>query len=74
MGEESPSHHYIDAKWDAAIDTSLRRFVYGSLAGGAVALLLFRGPSSRTAVMGLGAGFGLGTAYQQNQTLVSIHL
>jgi len=44
-GESStgrPSHYYIDEKWDAAIDTALRRVVYGSLAGGVAALLLFR--------------------------------
>ena len=28
------------------------------------------GPSARAAVLALGAGFGAGTAYQQNQALV----
>ena len=32
----------MDAKWEAAIDLTLRRLVYGSLAGGAAGLLLFR--------------------------------
>ncbi|KAG7672527.1 hypothetical protein Ndes2526B_g08956 [Nannochloris sp. 'desiccata'] len=64
-----PSHYYIDEKWDAAIDTTLRRVVYGSLAGGVAALMLFRGPSVRAATLALGAGFGAGTAYQQNQAL-----
>ena len=41
----SPSQYYIDEKWDAAIDTSLRRVVYGSLAGGVAALMLFRASS-----------------------------
>jgi hypothetical protein len=45
MSESStsrPSHFYIDEKWDAALDSTLRKVVYGSLAGGAAALLLFR--------------------------------
>lgn len=33
---------FTDAKWDAAIDLVLRRAMYGTLAGGAVALLLLR--------------------------------
>jgi len=37
-----PSHYYIDEKWDAAVDTTLRRVVYGSLVGGVAALMLFR--------------------------------
>lgn len=37
----TPSHYYIDEKWDAAIDTTLRRVVYGSLVGGILALTLF---------------------------------
>ena len=37
----------MDAKWEAAIDLTLRRLVYGSLAGGAVGLMLFRAFPSR---------------------------
>jgi hypothetical protein len=37
-----PSQYYIDEKWDSAIDTMLRRVVYGSLAGGLAAVILFR--------------------------------
>ena len=39
---KATGQYYIDAKWDTAIDTTLRRVVYGSLAGGVAALLLFR--------------------------------
>lgn len=39
---KSPSHIYIDEKWDATIDTTLRRVVYGTMAGGLAALTLFR--------------------------------
>jgi hypothetical protein len=44
-----PPEIAFDEKWDRLIDTSLRRVVYGTLAGGAVALLLLRGPLTRTA-------------------------
>lgn len=33
---------FSDSKWDAALDTCLRRAMYGTLAGGAAALLLLR--------------------------------
>lgn len=33
---------FTDAKWDAALDLLLRRAMYGTLAGGAAALLLLR--------------------------------
>lgn len=46
MSQEStsnrPSQYYIDEKWDAAIDHTLRRVVYGTLAGGLAAVILFR--------------------------------
>ena len=32
----------LDAKWDACLDLSLRRFVYSSVAGAFSGLLLFR--------------------------------
>ena len=37
-----PSQYYIDERWDAAIDSTLRHVVYGSVAGGVAALLFFR--------------------------------
>ena len=39
---DKPSQYYIDEKWDSAIDTMLRRLVYGSMAGGLAAVILFR--------------------------------
>ena len=36
-----PPELQMDAKWEAAIDLTLRRLVYGSLAGGAAGLMLF---------------------------------
>lgn len=41
MGSERPQEFYIDAKWDRCVDLALRRVVYGSLFGGAAALILF---------------------------------
>ncbi len=38
------SHYYIDEKWDAALDSTLRKVVYGSLAGGITAMVLFSTP------------------------------
>lgn len=64
MSQDPPRELYIDAKWDKFIDLSLRRVVYGSLVGGAVAVLLLRGPQTRTAAIAFGAGFGAGSAYQ----------
>lgn len=69
VSESKPSHVYLDEKWDAALDSTLRRVVYGSLAGGAAALLLFRGGSARAAVTAFGAGFGAGGAYYENQEM-----
>ena len=43
-GGDRPKELYIDEKWDRAIDVSLRRVVYGTLAGGTLALLLFSKP------------------------------
>ena len=65
----SPSHAYISETWDAAIDTSLRKLVYGPLAGAAGGLILCRGGSARAAVTAFGAGFGAGSAYHENQAL-----
>lgn len=63
------SHSYIDEKWDAALDVTLRRVVYGSMAGGLAALVLFRSGSARAAVTAFGAGFGAGSSYNENQAM-----
>ena len=47
----------MDAKWEAAIDLTLRRLVYGSLAGGAAGLMLFRASPSRLHTGRPGVGF-----------------
>ena len=41
MPVDRPQEFYINEKWDACIDLALRRIVYGSLGGGAAALILF---------------------------------
>lgn len=40
MSGNHPKELYIDDKWDKFIDISLRRVVYGSILGGAAALVL----------------------------------
>ena len=40
--KERPKQFAIDEKWDKVIDLSLRRVVYGTLAGGLAGLVLFR--------------------------------
>ena len=39
---ENRKEYNLDAKWDACLDLSLRRFVYSSLTGAFTGLLLFR--------------------------------
>jgi len=46
-----PPELSMDAKWEAAIDLTLRRLVYGSLAGGAAGLLLFRACTSNDTLL-----------------------
>lgn len=40
--QAQPAQVFSESKWDAALDTCLRRAMYGTLAGGAAALLLLR--------------------------------
>jgi hypothetical protein len=65
----SASHAYISDAWDAAIDTTLRKVVYGTLSGAVAGLILCRGGSARAAAAAFGAGFGAGSAYHENQEL-----
>ncbi|XP_041022799.1 uncharacterized protein LOC121263789 [Juglans microcarpa x Juglans regia] len=58
-----PPKFDLDAKWDACLDLTLRRFVYSSLAGAFGGLLLFRTPVTRWASVAFGAGVGIGSAY-----------
>lgn len=60
---------YINQQWDQAIDLTVRRVVYGALAGGAAAVLLARSPSARAAAVAFGVGTGVGTAYSDSQTM-----
>ncbi|KAG6592399.1 hypothetical protein SDJN03_14745, partial [Cucurbita argyrosperma subsp. sororia] len=58
-----PPPHDLNAKWDACLDLTLRRFVYSSLAGAFGGLLFFRSPVTRWASIAFGAGLGIGSAY-----------
>ncbi|KAJ8759535.1 hypothetical protein K2173_007154 [Erythroxylum novogranatense] len=55
----------INAKWDACLDLTLRRFVYSSFAGAFGGLLLFRSPVSRWSSIAFAAGVGVGSAYAE---------
>ncbi|CAL5434578.1 unnamed protein product [Camellia sinensis] len=70
MGENKqiPSPQFDpNAKWDACLDLGIRRFVYSTLAGAVGGFLLFRygSPVTRWALMALGAGVGIGSAYTE---------
>ncbi|XP_021678548.1 MICOS complex subunit MIC10 [Hevea brasiliensis] len=55
----------VNAKWDACLDLTVRRFVYSSLAGAFSGLLFFRTPVTRWASVAFGAGVGIGSAYTE---------
>ncbi|XVF37286.1 hypothetical protein REPUB_Repub19eG0132900 [Reevesia pubescens] len=66
MGENKefvPAKYDVNAKWDACLDLTVRRFVYSSLAGAFGGLLFFRSPVTRWASVTFGAGIGIGSAY-----------
>ncbi|KAK9134715.1 hypothetical protein Syun_014045 [Stephania yunnanensis] len=65
MGDIPPPEYDLNAKWDACLDLSLRRFAYSSLAGAFGGLLLFRSPVTRWASIAFGAGIGIGSAYTE---------
>lgn len=67
--ERPPQLDYAQ-KCDAAMDVTMRRFVYGTLSGGASALLLFRSPTTRWAAVAFGAGAGLGSAFTDSSELL----
>ncbi|XP_024923676.1 MICOS complex subunit MIC10 [Ziziphus jujuba] len=60
-----PPKYDLDAKWDACLDLTVRRFVYASLGGAFGGLLFFRSPATRWASIAFGAGLGLGSAYTE---------
>nr|XP_027189640.1 MICOS complex subunit Mic10-like isoform X3 [Cicer arietinum] len=60
-----PPHYDLDAKWDACLDLTVRRFVYSSFAGAFGGLLFFRSPQTRWASIAFGAGVGIGSAYTE---------
>ncbi|CAL5219237.1 g1031 [Coccomyxa viridis] len=46
---------------------AIRRVAYGTLGGGAAAMILFRGGRARAACAAFGSGFGAGSAYSECQ-------
>ena len=75
---KAPQHHrapelQLDAKWEAAIDVSLRRVVYGAIGGTTMALLMCRGTTARAAVSAFGVGVGVGSAYGDASKIFQQH-
>ncbi|CAM6088179.1 unnamed protein product [Calypogeia fissa] len=66
MVDERPKELSLDDKWDAAIDLTLRRFVYSTAGGAVAALALFRSPVTRWSAIAFGAGLGLGSAIRDS--------
>ncbi|KAL5558433.1 hypothetical protein UlMin_034644 [Ulmus minor] len=60
-----PPQYDVNAKWDACLDLTVRRFVYSSFAGAFGGLLFFRSPATRWASVAFGAGVGIGSAYTE---------
>ncbi|CAD5316982.1 unnamed protein product [Arabidopsis thaliana] len=48
-----PPEYDVNAKWDACLDLTVRRFVYSSLGGAFAGLLFFRSPVTRWASIAL---------------------
>ena len=69
MTEKRAKELQLDAKWEAAIDVSLRRIVYGAIGGTTLAMLMCRGTTARTAVAAFGIGIGVGSAYEDASKL-----
>ncbi|KAG0575348.1 hypothetical protein KC19_VG338500 [Ceratodon purpureus] len=66
---DRPPQIQYEQNWDATIDHTLGRFVYGSLSGAASALLFFRCPTTRWAAVAFGAGAGIGSALTDSSQL-----
>ncbi|RDY00047.1 hypothetical protein CR513_16822 [Mucuna pruriens] len=60
-----PKQYDLDAKWDACLDLTVRRFVYSSFGGAIGGLIFFRSPLTRWASIAFGAGVGIGSAYTE---------
>ncbi|XP_022773549.1 uncharacterized protein LOC111315798 isoform X2 [Durio zibethinus] len=62
--ESVPAKYDVNAKWNACLDLTVRRFVYSSLAGAFGGLLFFSwSPVTRWVSVAFGAGIGIGSAY-----------
>eukprot|EP00793_Prasinoderma_coloniale_P004111 PRCOL_00006286-RA len=55
----------LDAKWDKAIDITMRRLFYGGLSGAAAGAVFSGSTTGRVAAMAFGAGCGVGSAYAE---------
>lgn len=53
----------VGETWDSCAENIVRNLGYGIIGGALVAAALFRAPTARAAVAGLGAGVGIGAGY-----------
>eukprot|EP00324_Dicrateria_rotunda_P005743 CAMPEP_0206154278 /NCGR_PEP_ID=MMETSP1474-20131121/1259_1 /ASSEMBLY_ACC=CAM_ASM_001110 /TAXON_ID=97495 /ORGANISM="Imantonia sp., Strain RCC918" /LENGTH=79 /DNA_ID=CAMNT_0053552425 /DNA_START=22 /DNA_END=261 /DNA_ORIENTATION=+ len=63
MSSASKPELKVAETWDTCIENTIRKLAYGTLGGGLAAMILFRAPSARAAVAGIGAGIGIGMGY-----------
>jgi inner membrane organizing system protein 1 len=72
--KEMPFKNQLHEKYDKCIDLTLRRSMYGALAGVAFGVLLFRRPTTRCASMAFGVGVGLGSAHAECSQILGIDM
>jgi inner membrane organizing system protein 1 len=72
INKKMPVKNQLHAKYDKCIDLTLRRFMYGALAGVAFGVLLFRRPTTRCASIAFGVGAGLGSAHAECSQILGI--
>lgn len=58
-----PSELRLTYKWDGCVERALAHTSVGTIAGGLVSVVLFKGPMLRFASTAFGAGFGAGAAW-----------
>ncbi|KAG5177660.1 hypothetical protein JKP88DRAFT_226371 [Tribonema minus] len=58
-----PSEMLISEQWDECLERTLINFGTGLLVGGLSAVVLTRSPGAKRALMGFGAGAGVGASW-----------
>jgi len=58
-------------QWEKTIDNLIKRSIYGGVAGGLAAILLFRNPTSRACMFTFGLGCGVGGTYIESSKQIA---